>query len=99
MFMTYKNCFRLTLLRKHIGFTSRPFIERTFKGKTAVSDHIINCNKYINEKLTVNNFKILKQCKNKFETSISEAIFIKRYNPILNKKLTKPGITHNTKII
>ena len=34
---------------------------------------------------TVNNFKLLKACKNKFETSISEAILIKRHNPTLNK--------------
>ena len=35
---------------------------------------------------------------NKIETLISEALLIKRYNPILNKQLTKPGITHTLRI-
>ena len=35
-----------------------------------------------------------KKCRNEFETMISEALLIKRYNPILNKQLFKPGITH-----
>ena len=52
------------------------------KGKTAVSDHICNCK---NERITVNNFCILKECRDKPEILISEAILIKRYNPILNK--------------
>ena len=29
---------------------------------------------------------------------ISEALLIKRYNPVLNKQLTKPGITHTLRI-
>ena len=86
---------------QYIGFTSRPLVERIkehLKGKTAVSDHISNCNVCKNEKITVNNFGILKECRNKFETQISEALLIKRYNPILNKQLTKPGITHTLRI-
>ena len=86
---------------QYIGFTSRPLVERIkehLKGKTAVSDHISNCNVCKNEKITVNNFGILKECRNKFETLISEALLIKRYNPILNKQLTKPGITHTLRI-
>ena len=56
---------------EYIWFTSRPLVERVkehLKGKTAVSDHISNCNTCKNKKLTVNNFGILKKCKNKFET-------------------------------
>ena len=86
---------------QYIGFTSRPLTERVkehLRGRTAVSDHIINCNTCKNEKLSVKNFMILKECKNKFETLINEAILIKRYNPILNKQLTKPGITHTLRI-
>ena len=43
-------------------------------------------------------FVILKECRNKFETLISKALIIKRYNPILNKQLTKPNITHKLKV-
>ena len=55
-------------------YTSRSLIERAkehLRGKTAVSVHIINCNKCKNEKLNVNNFEVLKECKNKIETLIS----------------------------
>ena len=65
---------------------------------TAISDHIANCVKCKNEKLTVQNFKVLKECNNKLETTINEAILIKKYNPSLNKQLMKPGITHNLRI-
>ena len=86
---------------EHIGFTSRPLIERVkehLKGKTAVFDHISNCFVCKNERITVNNFGILKECRNKLKTLISEAILIQHYNPILNKQLTKPGITHTLRI-
>ena len=46
---------------QYIRFASRPLIERAKEhlgGRTAVSDHIINCNNCKNEKLFVNNFKI-----------------------------------------
>ena len=86
---------------QYIGFPSRSLIERVkehLKGKTAVSDNVSNCNVCKIERITVKNFGILKECRNKFETLISEAILIKRYNPILNKQLTKPGITHTLRM-
>ena len=86
---------------RYIGYTSRLLIERTnehFRGNTAISDHIASCVKCKHERLTVHNFKVLKECNNKLETAISEAILIKKYNPSLNKQLIKPGITHNLRI-
>ena len=50
-----------------IGFTSKPLIERVkehLKGEAAVSDHINNCNICKDERTTVNNFDILKECRN-----------------------------------
>ena len=53
---------------QYVGFTSRPLIKKQkhLRGRTAVSDHIINCKNCKKEKLTVYNFKMFKQCKNKF---------------------------------
>ena len=34
----------------------------------------------------------------KFISFINKIKLIKRYNPILNKQLTKPGITHTLRI-
>ena len=86
---------------QYIRFTSRPLTERDkehLKGKSAVSDHISSCNICKDERITVNHFGILKECIHKLKTQISEAILIKRYNPNLNKQLTKPGITHTLRI-
>ena len=41
---------------------------------------------------------MFKECRNQFETLISEAHLIKYYSSILNKQLTKPGITNTLKI-
>ena len=44
-----------------IGFTSRPLLERVkedLKDKTAVSDHINNCNICKNERITIKNFSM-----------------------------------------
>ena len=73
-----------------IGFTSRPLIEKVKEhllGRTAVSDHIVNCNDCKNEKLSANNFKILKQCKKYIRQVIftcKRSNFDKCYSPILN---------------
>ena len=99
MFYKYKCSYDESI--QYIGFTSRPLVERVkehLKGNTAVSDHISNCNICKNKNITVNNFEILKKWRNKFETMISEALLIKRYNPTLNKQLTEPGIIHTLRI-
>ena len=47
---------------QNIGFISRPLVERVkehLKSKTAISDHISNCNICRNERITINNFGIL----------------------------------------
>ena len=64
------------------------WINKKQNNKTTISDYISNCNVYKNERIIVNNFSSLNICRNKFETLISEAILIKRYNQILNKQLT-----------
>ena len=86
---------------QYIGFTSRSLVERVkehLKKKTDESDHSSICNIFKDERITVYVFGILKECRNKLETLISEAILIKRYNLILNKQLTKPGIFHTLRI-
>lgn len=43
--------------------------------------------------MTVNNCGIIKECRNKHETLINEAILDYLYNPFLNKKLSKLAMT------
>ena len=49
----YKWLYNITI--QYIGFIGVPFIKTYLKGKTAVSDHIINCSTCVNEKMAVNN--------------------------------------------
>ena len=80
----------------YIGFTNRSLGERVkehLRGGTAISDHISSCEDCLKQKITIENFKILKKCQTNVEAMIYEAIFIKRKKPSLNHQLTKPRIT------
>ena len=94
-------------------FISSQLIEKVkehLRRKTAVSDHIINCNKCINETMTgilkwwlfsltyIRQNGILKECRNIFETWISEAILVICFNPNLNEQFIKLGNTHTLRI-
>ena len=79
---------------KYIGFTNRTLHERVkehVRGGTAVSDHIANCKECDQKGVTINDFKILKRCRNKYDTSKYEALYIKEKDPALNRQLIKPG--------
>ena len=65
LFTTYIYEYKLSKDKniKYIGLTSRLLTERVkeyFKGKTALSGYISNCNNYKNNKITINNFSVLK---------------------------------------
>jgi len=68
--------------------------KKHLSGNTAVSYHIVSCSVCKNTKKSVNDFKIVKQCYSKLETTISEAVLLKRFSPSLNRQPIKPGITH-----
>ena len=78
----------------YVGFTNRTLKERVkehVSGTTSVSDHIAQCTVCEKEGVTIEDFKILKRCRNKWDTSIHEALLISEKNPILNRQLIKPG--------
>ena len=81
---------------KYVGFTNRTLRERVnehLRPGTAVFDHISACEDCQKYGITINNFKILKQCRSKMDTAIQEALLIKKLNPVLNHNLKKPGKT------
>ena len=41
-------------------------VEEYLKGKSAVPDHVSSCNSCKNKRTSVNNFNILKECRNSF---------------------------------
>ena len=81
---------------KYVGFTNRKIAQRAQEhlrtGTTAISDHIANCNACANN-ANLDNFKILKKCRNNNDSKIFEALIIKKNTPVLNKALIKPGFT------
>ena len=85
----------------YIGKTKRHIITRANEhltpkesSKSEVTSHIFECvsckNSCKNGQLSWKDFSILKQCKNDYTTKIAEALFIRKFKPVLNKqKLTK----------
>ena len=78
----------------YIGHTNRNFRERYLehlRGGSAISDHIAQCHECENKGVTMSDFKMLKQCRQKKDTMKFEALFIKERDPVLNRQLVKPG--------
>ena len=76
---------------RYIGYTNRTLKERVkehLSGKTAVSDHISTCATCNGKGVSIDNFEVLKRCRNWGDTSVYEAIYIQRRNPLLNRQLT-----------
>ena len=59
--------------------------------KSAIKEHIRACAICREEKYTVNSFQILKSCHTEYETTIQEALLIKKLNRKLNKQLYAKG--------
>ena len=78
----------------YIGLCNRFVIERvrehlaiTRKQLTAVGKHIKGCIKCQQAKLSIHNFEIMKKCRSEFDTKIFEALYIKKFNPIINRQM------------
>lgn len=78
----------------YIGHTNRNFRERFLehlRGGSAISDHIAACQECNNKGVTMNEFKIFKTCRHKYDTPKFESLYIKENDPVLNRQLVKPG--------
>ena len=88
----------------YIGQTKRHLMTRVHEhvalssSKSEIKTHIKNCPVCFNKKLDVNNFQILKQCKNSFNTRISEALCIRQFRPKMNKQLLTKGTSYFLKV-
>ena len=76
----------------YIGMTERHVTARVAehlqkKSTTAVAQHIKSCQACKHKKLTINDFKILQQCRTDRETKIYEALKITSQNPKINRQL------------
>ena len=86
---------------QYIGYTNRTLKERMdehLRGGTRISDHIAQCSDCNSKGVKYDDFTVLKKCRSKWDTAVYEAILIKRFNPVLNVQLVKPGYTHHLRV-
>ena len=66
--------------------------------KSEIKSHIYNCAACHSCFLGVDNFEILKRCRNNYDTKICEALRIKQFKPKLNKQLLTKGSSYFLKV-
>ena len=86
----------------YIGKTERHLISRVAehlrpKGTTHIRKHLSHCSVCQNGSLSIDNFEILKSTRNSLELGIQEALFIKKYQPKINKQMFANGASHQLK--
>ena len=59
--------------------------------KSAIKDHILDCVECSNSSHSLAPFKILRNCKNEYDTKVYEALLIKKFKPKLNRQLYANG--------
>ena len=92
--------------RSYIGQTKRHLVTRVSEHvelhkadpKSEIKSHIYNCAACHSCFLGVDNFEILKRCRNNYDTKICEALRIKQFKPKLNKQLLTKGSSYFLKV-
>ena len=77
--------------KRHIATRAMEHITPKESVKSEVKTHIFGCSTCKNSQLSLENFSILKQCKSDYTSKITEALFIKKFRPQLNKQLFNKG--------
>ena len=77
--------------KRHIAVRVKEHITPTESKKSEIKSHIFDCHTCKNKTLSVDDFSIMKSCRDDYTTRISEALFIKRFRPRLNKQLFTKG--------
>ena len=72
---------------QHLAERAKEHLSCTDKD-SAIGQHIKSCQMCKTTQLSVQNFRILKKCRNKFETKIFEALFIQKLHPTLNTQIS-----------
>ena len=66
--------------------------------QSEIKTHIYNCTSCHSSVLGIDNFLILKKCKNQYDTKFSEALKLKKCRPKLNKQLVIKGVSYLLKV-
>ena len=98
--------YKFTCLRDaekfYIGKTTRHLVTRAgehfdfkkFDSRSAINQHIGECDACSVRQLTFKDLTILKKCRTDFEAKIHEAFLIKKLKPSLNVQLHNSGASY-----
>ena len=80
----------------YIGMTTRHLGTRIHehlqsKGKSAIRDHIDNCQLCYQANINTYNFKVIRTSNTEYNIKIQEALLMKKHNPKLNTQLYAGG--------
>ena len=85
----------LTYIGKSTGYLSTRVGEHlnvaSQHENSAIKQHIFSCTVCYDVRHDLNSFEVLKQCKSDFQTTIYEALLIKKHRPSFNKQLHANG--------
>ena len=77
---------------RHLGTRAREHLNLAdINTKSAIKDHLYDCDKCSSVKHLVESFKLLKKCVTEYNTKIEEALLVKKLNSKLNKHLYAKG--------
>ena len=104
--VVYKYTCKLDANISYLGKTKRHLITRVVEHgdlnagekKTAVASHIAECLTCKQNKTCLDDFEIVKHCKNDFETKIHEALLIRKFRPKINVQLYNSGASFLLKV-
>ena len=76
---------------RHIATRVKEHLTPKENEKSAITKHIFHCQTCKNSQLSIDNFSILKSCKSDYSCKVNEALFIKKFRPVLNKQQHNQG--------
>ena len=74
---------------RHLGTRIQEHLQP--KAKSAIRDHINDCQSCKQANINVDSFKVIKTCNTEYNSKIQEALLIKKHNPKLNTQLYAGG--------
>ena len=81
----------LGMSSKHLVTRAKEHLDLNQLQKSAIKGHILDCVKCSNSSHSLASFKILRNCKNEYDTKVYEALLIKKFKPKLNRQLYANG--------
>ena len=74
---------------RHLGTRIQEHLQP--KAKSAIRDHIDDCQSCKQANINVDNLKVIRTCNTEYNSKIQEALLIKKHNPKLNTQLYAGG--------